>query len=83
MSAVISSIRSSGNGGSQSGRMAMLISFIGLSFAATAAAMDDCPLAALAHPYGDRLHDAAAVGFPVAGLDVHMQAAQTVWTMVR
>ena len=44
--------------------------------------MDDRPLAALAHPYGDRLHNAAAVRFPVAGLDVHMQAAQTVRAMV-
>lgn len=35
MSAVIFSMRLSGNGGSHSGRMAMLISFIGLSSAAT------------------------------------------------
>ena len=35
MSAVISSMRSNGNGGSQRGFIAMLMSFMGLSSAAT------------------------------------------------
>ena len=56
---------------------------IGAERAAPAAAVDDRPFTAPAYPDRHRLHDAAAVGSPVAGLDVHMQAAQTVWTMVR
>ena len=91
MRAVISSMRSSGNGGSHSGFMAMLMSFIGLSSAATRlelkrpaalAAVDDSPFAASAHPNSHRLHDAAAVGRPVAGLDVDVQAGKAVRTVV-
>ena len=82
MRAVIS-MRSRGNGGALSGRMAMLMSFIGLSSAATRlelsapqrfAAVDDRPLAASSHPDGHGLHDAAAVAFAVARLNVHVQA---------
>ena len=76
-------MRSSGNGGSHRGFMAMLMSFMGLSSAATRlelsapqrrAAVNDGPFSALAHPDGDRLHNAAAVTCPVAGFYVHMKA---------
>ena len=69
MSAVISRMRSSGNGGSHSGFMATLMSFIVIirchpvraECAAALAAVDDGPFAALAHPDGNRLHDASTV----------------------
>ena len=44
--------------------------------------MDDRPVAALAHPHSYRLHDAAAIGGSVAGLDVHVEAAQAIVAMV-
>ena len=55
---------------------------VGAERAAALAAVDDGPLAAPAHPYGHRLHDAAAVAGAVARLNVHMQAAQTVGAVV-
>lgn len=47
---------------------------VGVERAATPATMNDRPLAALAHPNGNRLHNAAAVAFPVTRLYVHMDA---------
>ena len=41
---------------------------------AALAAVDDRPLAASSHPDGHGLHDAAAVAFAVARLNVHVQA---------
>ena len=76
-------MRSSGNGGVERGLMAILMSFMGLSSAATRfeperaaglAAMDYRPLSFSAHPYGNRLHNSAAVRFAVAGFDIDMQA---------
>ena len=46
------------------------------------ASVDDRPFAALTHPDGDRLHDAAAVAGAVAWLYVHMKAGKAVRTMV-
>ena len=85
MRAVISSMRSSGNGGSHRGFMAIDMSFMGLSSAAVRLelrAVDDRPLAAPAYPDRHRLHDAAAVGSPVAGLDVYVQAGEAVGAVV-
>ena len=80
ISAVISSMRSSGKGGSHSGLRAMLISFMGLSSAA--APVDNRPLSAFAHPHRNRVHDSAAVGGTVARFVVHMEAGQAVRTVV-
>ena len=64
---------------------------MGLSSAATrlelkrpaaAAAVDDGPFPALAHPDRDRVHDPAAVGCPVAGLEVDVEAGEAVGTVV-
>ena len=55
---------------------------VGAEGAAAAAAVDDGPLAALAHPHRHRLHDPAAVCGAVARLDVHMQAAKAVAAVV-
>ena len=55
---------------------------VGAERAAALAAVDDGPLAALADPDGHRLHDAAAVGSPVAGLDVYVQAGKAVGAVV-
>ena len=55
---------------------------VGAERSAALAAVDDRPLAALAYPDRHRLHDAAAVGSPVAGLDVYMQAGKAVGTVV-
>jgi hypothetical protein len=44
--------------------------------------VDDRPFPAFAHPYRDRLHEGAAIGFPVAGLDVEVDAAETVRAVV-
>ena len=55
---------------------------VGAELSAAFAAMDDRPLAALAHPDGHRLHDTAAVGGTVAGFFVHMKAGQAVGAMV-
>ena len=79
MRAVISSMRSRGNGGALSGRMAMLMSFIGLSSAATRLELSAPQrlqrwMIAHSHPDGHGLHDAAAVAFAVARLNVHVQA---------
>ena len=46
------------------------------------AAVDHGPLAMPAHPHRDGLHVPSAVGGPVAGLDIDMQAVQAVWTVV-
>ena len=55
---------------------------VGAEGAAAAAPVDDGPLAAPAHPDGDRLHDPAAVRLPVAGLDVDMQTCKAVRAVV-
>lgn len=44
--------------------------------------MNDGPLAAFPYPDGYRLHDPAAVRFPVARLYVHMEVGKTVRTMI-
>ena len=55
---------------------------VGAERAAALAAVDDRPLAAPAYPDRHRLHDAAAVGSPVAGLDVFVQAGEAVGAVV-
>ena len=55
---------------------------VGTELTAALAAVDNCPFAAFAHPDGNRLHDAAAVGCAVARLFVYMKAGQAVGTMV-
>ena len=55
---------------------------VGAERAAALAAVDDRPLAAPAYPDRHWLHDAAAVGRPVAGLDVYVQAGEAVGTVV-
>jgi hypothetical protein len=47
-----------------------------------ATAVDDRPFTAFSYPYCHGLHDTAAVGFPVSGFHVYMQARKAVWTMV-
>lgn len=49
---------------------------------APAAAVDDGPFAAPAHPDRDRFHDAAAVRGPVSGFNIHMEAGQAVGAVV-
>ncbi len=55
---------------------------VGTERSAALAAVDDRPLAAPAYPDRHRLHDAAAVGSPVAGLDVYVQAVEAVGAVV-
>lgn len=55
---------------------------VGAERSAALAAVYDRPLAALAYPDRHRLHDAAAVDGPVAGLDVYMQAGKAVGAVV-
>ena len=55
---------------------------VGAERAAAAAAVNDGPFSAPAHPDGDRLHDPAAVTFPVARLNVQMQACKAVRAVV-
>ena len=55
---------------------------VGAERAAALAAVDDRPLAAPAYPDRHRLHDAATVRGPVAGLDVYMQAGKAVGAVV-
>lgn len=47
-----------------------------------AAAVDHSPSSVSAYPYCDCFHNTAAVGFPVAGPDVNMQAALAVLSML-
>ena len=54
----------------------------GSELPAAFAAVDNCPFAAFAHPDGNRLHDAAAVGCAVARLFVYMKTRQAVGAMV-
>ena len=84
MRAVISSIFSNGNGGWESGFIAIDISFMGLSSAATRfpASVDDRPLAIFSDPNAHRVHDPSAVCFPISRLNVQMQTAETVWAMI-
>ena len=49
---------------------------------AALAAVDDRPFTAPAYPDRHRLHDAAAVRGPVAGLDVYVQAGEAVGAVV-
>ena len=55
---------------------------VGAERSAALAAVDDRPLAAPAYPDRHRLHDAAAVGSPVTGLDVYVQAGEAVGAVV-
>ena len=55
---------------------------VGAERAAALAAVDDRPLAAPAYPDRHRLHDAAAVGGPITGLDIYVQAGEAVWAVV-
>ncbi len=91
MRRVISSMRSSGNGGLAQGLqrnrhelhgIVVRRRSVGAEGAAAAAPVDDGSLAAPAHPDGDRLHDPAAVRLPVAGLDVDMQTCKAVRAVV-
>lgn len=90
-SSIISAIRSMGNGGWPIGWAAMLSSFVGLSSVAvrlddqcpaTAVAVDDGPLSALAHPHGDGIDQPAAVTGPIPWFDVHVETDQTVRVMI-
>ena len=55
---------------------------VGAERAAALAAVYDRPFTAPAYPDRHRLHDAAAVGSPVAGLDVYVQAGKAVGAVV-
>lgn len=55
---------------------------VGAERSAALAAVDDRPLAAPAYPDRHRLHDATAVGGPVAGLDIYVQAGEAVGAVV-
>ena len=44
--------------------------------------MNDSPFPAFAHPDGNRLHNPAAITFPVAGFNIHVKAAQAIGAMV-
>ena len=44
--------------------------------------MNHRPLAIFAHPYADRLHNAAAVGSAVSRFLIDVQARKTVWTVI-
>ena len=44
--------------------------------------MNNRPLAAFAHPNGNRFHDATAIRFAISRLDVQVDAVQTVGAMV-
>ena len=44
--------------------------------------MNNGPFAVFPHPYGNRLHCAAAVGGAVTRLEIQMLAGETIWTMV-
>ena len=55
---------------------------VGTERSAALAAVDDRPFTAPAYPDRHRLHDAAAVGSPVAGLDVYVQAGEAVGAVV-
>lgn len=55
---------------------------IGTEGSARAAAVDQRPFATLSHPDGDRLHEPAAVGLAVAGVDVEVDAVQAVGAVV-
>ena len=55
---------------------------VGMEDAAGFTAVDDGPLTAFPHPYRHRLHGAAALGGPVTGLIVQMDAGQAVGAVV-
>ena len=55
---------------------------VGAERAAALAAVDDRPFTAPAYPDRHRLHNTAAVGSPVAGLDVYVQAGEAVGAVV-
>ena len=86
ISAVISSIRSSGNGGRHSGFMAIDISFIGLSSAATRFELSfphRLQRWIIAHsPDSHRFHNTAAGGRPVSRLLIYMKTAQAVRAVI-
>ena len=44
--------------------------------------MDHSPFASLAYPDSNSVHHAAAIGFPIAGLDVYMLAGKAVGTVI-
>ena len=55
---------------------------VGAELAAALAPVDDGPLPFIAHPHRHRLHNAAAVGLPIPGLNVHMERTQTVGAVI-
>lgn len=55
---------------------------VGAERSAALAAVDDRPFTTPAYPNRHRLHDAAAVRGPVAGLDVYVQAGEAVGAVV-
>ena len=55
---------------------------VGAEITAALATVNNGPLALVANPYSNGLHDTAAIGFPIAGLNIHMEAAEAVGTMV-
>lgn len=55
---------------------------VGTEAATHTAPVNDRPLPVFSDPHRNRFHMSAAVRIPVAGLNIHMKAAQTVWTMI-
>ena len=55
---------------------------VGAQRTALSAAMDDGPLAVIAHPDGDGFHDAAAVRVAIAGNIIHVHTVQAIRTMI-
>ena len=55
---------------------------VGAEVTAAAATVDDGPLALIANPNSNGFHDATAIGFPVTGLYIHVEAAQAVGAMI-
>jgi hypothetical protein len=44
--------------------------------------MDQRPFATLSHPDSHRVHHAAAIGFPIAGLNIDMLTGKTIGAMI-
>ena len=55
---------------------------VGAEVTTALAAMNDGPFALVAHPNGHGLHNAAAIGLPIAGLNVHVKAVEAVRAMI-
>ena len=88
--AVNSSIRSSGKGGSQRGFIAILISFIGLSSAATLFdeslphLLQRCIIAhsSFSYPNRYRFHNSTTVRCSISGFFINVKTGKTVRTMI-